>query len=275
MPLDVVDLRAFYATPLGGMARRLIGQRIRAQWRRADGMVVMGLGFAAPYLGSFRNEALRLGALMPAEQGGVLWPARGPVRSVMVDEERLPLPDNTVDRLLLVHCLETAGGHARGLLREAWRVLTPEGRLLIVVPNRRGIWARRDTTPFGHGQPYSRGQLERLLQDAQFTPLLIESALHMLPFDKQLVVRTAPTIERMATRVSVPFGGLLIVEARKEVASPIVTGLRQVRIQPSTVTEAAGARRNVRDEGGDVSSHDRCESLAVPPASDGQKSGTF
>lgn len=245
MPLDVVDLRAFYATPLGGMARRIIGQRIRAQWRRADGLVVMGLGYASPYLGSFRAEALRLGALMPAEQGGVLWPARGLVRSVMVDEERLPLPDSTVDRLLLVHCLETAGGHARGLLREAWRVLAAEGRLLIVVPNRRGIWARRDTTPFGHGQPYSRGQIERLLQDALFTPLTIESALHAPPFARRIVLRSASSIERMATRVSAPFGGLLIVEARKEVATPIVTGARQVRIQPVTVTaETAGVHKS-------------------------------
>ena len=37
------------------------------------------------------------------------------------------------------------------------------GRLLIVVPNRRGVWARSDTTPFGHGRPYSRSQITHLL----------------------------------------------------------------------------------------------------------------
>jgi SAM-dependent methyltransferase len=245
MPLDVVDLRSFYATPLGGMARRIIGQKIRAHWRRADGQVVIGLGYAAPYLGSFRNEALRLGAFMPAEQGGILWPSRGPYRSVMVEDERLPLPDNAVDRLLLVHCLETAGGHARGLLREAWRILTPQGRLLIVVPNRRGIWARRDNTPFGHGQPYSRAQVERLLIDALFTPLVIETALHVPPVDLRLLVRAAPQVERLVDKVSAPFGGLLIVEARKEVASPIASGVAEIKIQH--VPAAEPARRTLRD----------------------------
>ncbi len=237
MPIDVVDLRSFYATALGGMARRIIGQKIRTHWRRADGMVVIGLGYAAPYLGSFRNEALRLGAFMPAEQGGVLWPARGPFRSVMVEEDRLPLPDNTVDRLLFVHCLESAAGHARGLLREAWRVLTPNGRLLVVVPNRRGIWARRDNTPFGHGQPYSRGQLERLLTDALFTPLLVETALHAPPLDLRVIIRAAPQVERFASKLSTPFGGLLVVEARKEIASLISSGARSAQIQPVVVSE--------------------------------------
>ncbi len=246
MPLDVVDLRSFYAAPLGGMARRIVAKRIRAHWPRADGLVVIGLGYAAPYLGSFRGEALRLGALMPAEQGGILWPPQGPLRSVMVEEDRLPLPDNSVDRLLLMHCLETAGGHARGLLREAWRVLTPQGRLLIVVPNRRGIWARRDNTPFGHGQPYSRGQLERLLTDALFTPLVFETALYVPPLSKRLMIRAAPRVERLAHRVLAPFGGLLIVEARKEIAAPIAIGARQVQLQPVTATEHARRLMPVR-----------------------------
>ena len=63
-----------------------------------------------------------------------------------------------VDRVLLVHALEMA--HDPGaLLREVWRVLAAGGRLLAVVPNRRGLWARMDTTPFGHGRPYSRTQI--------------------------------------------------------------------------------------------------------------------
>ena len=154
---------------------------IRARWRHANGLTVIGLGFATPYLGSFQGEAYRLGALMPGEQGAIVWPHNGPFRTVLVDETALPLPDHSVDRLLLVHCLESAGGPARALLREAWRVLAPEGRMIIIVPNRRGVWARRDATPFGHGQPYSRAQLEKLLHEALFTPFDWGSALYLAP----------------------------------------------------------------------------------------------
>ncbi len=132
----------------------------------------------------------------------------------------LPLADASVDRLLAVHCLESSES-VRPLLREIWRVLTPEGRLLLVVPNRRGIWARLDTTPFGHGRPYSRGQLERLLTDALFTPLEWASALHMPPIDRQWLVRWATAFERVGARLWPHFAGVIIVEASKELMGAV------------------------------------------------------
>jgi len=220
MQLDVVDLRDFYNRPLGGFVRRLLTSRIRARWRSLEGCQLMGLGFAAPYIGMFRGEAGRLGALMPATQGALVWPASGPAQAVMVEEAMLPLADASIDRLLAVHCLE-ASERTGPLLREMWRVLTPEGRLLLIVPNRRGIWARLDTTPFGHGRPYSRAQLERLLGESLFTPLEWASALFMPPLDRQWLVRWATGFERIGARLWPGFAGVIIVEARKELMGAV------------------------------------------------------
>lgn len=223
MQNDVLELRSFYSRPLGGIVRRLLTQRIRARWRSAQGRQLAGLGFAVPYIGMFRGEAARLGALMPASQGALVWPSSGNVLSVMVDEAMLPLPDASVDDLLCVHCLEVAE-RAGPLLREMWRVLAPEGRLLIVVPNRRGLWARFDTTPFGHGRPYSRGQLEKLLTDALFTPMLWTSALYMPPMDRKWLLRWATAFERVGARLWPGFAGVIIVEARKELMGAVPKG---------------------------------------------------
>jgi SAM-dependent methyltransferase len=212
---DVLELRAFYASTLGSVVRRLLAGRIRARWRSVSGAQLMGLGFAVPYLGTFRGEAARLGALMPASQGAVAWPASGNGHTVMVEEAMLPLPDASIDRLLAVHCLE-ASERTGALLREMWRVLTPEGRLLLIVPNRRGVWARMDSTPFGHGRPYSRGQLERLLTDSLFTPIEWTNALYMPPLDRQWLIRWATAFERMGPRLWPAFAGIIMVEARKE-----------------------------------------------------------
>lgn len=220
MQLDVAQLRDFYATPLGQVVRRLLGHRIRARWRGLHGQTLIGLGFATPYLGAFRGEAARIGALMPAEQGALVWPHSGPTRSVLVEEAQLPLADNSVDRLLVVHCLEVAE-RVGPLLREIWRVLAPEGRLMLVVPNRRGLWARLDTTPFGYGRPYSRGQLEKLLTEALFTPREWGSALHLPPFEWRVVLRSAAAWERMGARISPAFGGVIILEAQKELMAPV------------------------------------------------------
>jgi len=242
MQPDVVDLRDFYNRPLGGVARRLLTSRIRTRWRNVQGAQVMGLGFAAPYIGMFRGEAERLGALMPAAQGALAWPASDQVQTVMVEEAMLPLADASVDRLLGVHCLE--GAERIGpLLREMWRVLKPEGRLLLIVPNRRGVWARIDTTPFGHGRPYSRGQLERLLGDALFTPLEWASALFMPPLDRPWLLRWATAFERVGARLWPGFAGVIIVEARKELmgAVPKTAPARRIeQLAPSGATLKRG-----------------------------------
>ena len=246
MHLDVTDLRDFYARPIGQITRRVLTRRIRERWPTIKGQTLIGLGFATPYLGAFRSEARRIGALMPASQGVMVWPQAGPAMTVLVDEERLPLPDNAVDRMIAVHCLEGAE-RVRPLLREIWRVLAPDGRLMLIVPNRRSMWARLDSTPFGSGRPYSRGQLERLLADAMFTPIDWTHALHMPPFERRFILRSAANFERLGARVTPTFGGVIIVEAKKEVMAPAGTGLkvgRTVELRGGLVT-SEGQRLNI------------------------------
>ncbi len=126
MALDVTDLRTFYASPLGETARRLVCAHLESRWDNLAGLSALGLGYAPPYLDHFRGQPLRLLAMMPAEQGVVNWPAQGPSASALIDDCMLPLPDSCIDRVLLVHALETAE-HPRALLEEVWRVLTPGG----------------------------------------------------------------------------------------------------------------------------------------------------
>src|ERR1700733_545670 len=182
--MDVVDLRNFYAQHLGVVARRFIGHGIRARGPDTRSMRVLGIGYPTPYLGLFREEAERCLAMMPAPQGVVRWPSSRPALTALVDEDELPLTDAAVDRILLVHALEMSADPME-LLREVWRVLAPGGRLLAVVPNRRGLWARMDTTPFGYGRPYSRTQITQLLRETWFTPIGWDEALYVPPIEQR------------------------------------------------------------------------------------------
>lgn len=228
MTFEAASLRDFYRTPLGQIVRRQLGVRIRARWRRLDGLTLAGAGFSAPYLGSYRQEAARLACLMPARQGALVWPRSAQCHSVLVEEKHWPLPDNSIDRLLAVHCLEQSD-RVGPVLREMWRVLAPAGRLLLIVPNRSGVWSRMDVTPFGHGLPFSRTQLQDQLTDALFTPVDWGEALYFPPFDKRLMLRIAPALERTGARLSLGIAGVIIVEARKELMAPIVGGLKRAR----------------------------------------------
>jgi len=226
MTLDVVNLRDFYDSPLGDVARRIVGRVLRARWeKQIKGLRVLGLGYATPYLLDYAIEAERVLAFMPATQGVMHWPLDGKSDSALVDATMMPLPDASIDRILIIHALETSE-HPRDLLEEIWRILAPGGRVLIVAPSRTGLWARLDTTPFGNGHPYSRGQLQDLLQAALFLPIYWGEALYVPPFERPSLLRSAPAFERIAGRFSLPGGGVHLVEATKQLYRPV--GLRRV-----------------------------------------------
>ncbi len=218
--MDVVDLREFYQSQLGQTARRLIAHRMRKRWTNLAGATVMGLGYPTPYLDAWREEAERIIAFMPARQGVVHWPIGEPGLTALVDEAELPLSDGAVDFALVVHGLELSE-QIPDMLREIWRVLAPQGRALLVVPNRRGMWARFDRTPFGHGRPFSRQQLTQMLRDAQFQPAGWAHALFVPPVPRAFFMRSAPAWERVGLWASPGFSGVFMVEAVKQVYAAV------------------------------------------------------
>ena len=216
MYTDVVDLREFYGSSMGHVAQRMIRRQIRALWPDMHGQEILGLGYATPYLTPFREEAARTYAIMPASQGVTRWPHGGAGLVALSDETDLPLPDMSVDRVLLVHGLE-ATEHLGALMREIWRVLAGNGRLLVVAPNRRGIWARVDRTPFGHGRPFSESQLSRMLRNNAFMPEQTARALFIPPMRSRVVLKSAPAWERLGARFFQRFSGVVMIEASKQI----------------------------------------------------------
>lgn len=226
MILDVVDLRDFYASSLGSIARRMIRRQMRALWPDMRGMRILGFGYATPYLTPFVDEAARVAAVMPTRMGVLAWPERITEErnlALVAHEDEIPLPDLSVDRVLLVHGLEYSE-NAHLMLREMWRVLADGGRLMVVVPNRRSIWARTDHTPFGHGHPYSTEQLNKALRQSMFTPVRDARALFFPPSRRRFWLSAAPAWERMGQRWLNPVGGVTIVEATKQIYGGTLVG---------------------------------------------------
>jgi len=216
MPSDVVDLRDFYRTGLGQVARRMIRDAVRRVWPDLRGMRLLGIGYPTPFLTVISPETERTVALMPALLGVLGWSPEGRNLVTLADEGELPFADYSIDRVLLVHALETTE-QVGPMLKEIWRVLAGGGRLLIVAPNRRGIWARLDRTPFGSGRPYTMSQRSQLLRDEQFTPVGSDTALFIPPARKRMILRSARAWERMGKRWFPTFAGVVLVEATKQI----------------------------------------------------------
>jgi hypothetical protein len=170
MHLDVIDLRQFYyRTRLGRIAQKAIRDQMLSFWPEAKGQTVVGFGFAVPLLRPYLADARRVVGLMPAEQGVMPWPSGPRQRVGAVPRGALAAGDGPCRQAGVPARAGDLGaprGRAAGMLPRAG----PGGRALFIVPNRGGMWARRDKTPFGFGRPYTLGQLEAQLKRHDFVP---------------------------------------------------------------------------------------------------------
>lgn len=212
MRRDVLELRRFYATPLGRAAREMVGRKLVEAWSNPRGLDFLGLGYATPFFEGL-TSARRVVAAMPAAQGVEAWPQEGRNLACLADETALPFANALFDRILVVHGLEESDDPL-AFMREVWRVLAPSGRVIIVVASRLGLWSDAEKTPFGHGRPYSRRQLEELVRQAELEPAAWSRALYAPPLD--WTAGMAETFEQLGSRLWPQFSGLILLEAVKQ-----------------------------------------------------------
>ena len=221
MHTDILDLREFYLGSLGLTVRHVLRARLRHIWPNIKGERILMLGFGTPLMRPFLEDAGSILAMMPSGQGATYWPREGPNLTSLVDMNHLPLPDDCVDRVVLIHAFEGVAD-THGLLQEVHRVLKANGRMLLIVPNRHGLWAHSDRTPFGNGQPYSSTQVKAVLRDEGFLIDRTSRALYFPPTSSRLILSFAEYIEKYAGKILPGLGGLLLVEAGKQLYSPLL-----------------------------------------------------
>ncbi|NBB96830.1 MAG: methyltransferase domain-containing protein [Alphaproteobacteria bacterium] len=243
---DVIALRDFYyTTSLGRAAQKALRDQCLLNWADMRGKEVAGFGFAVPLLRPWLAQARRVIALMPAQQGVMHWPAEAANHSVLTEETSWPLATDSIDRLVMLHGLESCDRPA-ALLEEAARVLRIGGEALFILPNRSGLWARMDSTPFALGRPYSSGQIASLLRDHGFQICDNGGALYFPPRHSARWLRWAMWLERLGQRmVRLRAGGVLIVRARRAEDTPsnglAIKDKRPLRILDG-VAQPAGTR---------------------------------
>lgn len=214
MRQSVTKLEQFYASQRGLAAQSMVSRRLHALWPHLEGRDVLGFGYGLPYLAEYEKGAHSMIHAMPNGQGAVSYQSRRGNSVVLVPEPHLPFAPATFDRVLVAHGLEETPDLG-ALLTELWRVMKPEGRIVIIAAARAGMWARSDKTPFGAGQPFSRRQLSERLKTAQFVPLVRSGALYSPPLKMFCGLRMTQTMEKFGETVWPGFSGLVLVEAVK------------------------------------------------------------
>lgn len=240
MRQPAATLEAFYRSRLGASAAQLIGARMMDLWGPCTGLRVLGIGYPGPVLPLWQDHAATCIGAVAAEIGETRLESNQGQSLCVVPEHRLPFPEALFDRVFLLHALEEADS-PRQLLREAWRVLAPEGRIVVAVTNRRSMWSLADNKPFGHGRPWTRQQLVRFLNDSLFQVTASSTAVHMPPLDWRLITAASKSWERAGETVLPGLGGVVLVEAVKHLyAKPGGSAAA-----PVTQAVKAGTRRPV------------------------------
>ena len=236
MTTGASEIAEFYGSPRGAVTARLLRERLAVFWPNTKGESVLGIGYTQPFLDLWSDQAHRViacmpdalmphalmphalmaDALMPETLGAAKWPASGPSRSCVTADEALPFPDMVFDRVLLLHGLESASNPGR-LLRETWRILKDDGRMVVVAPNRAGVWTHGEDSPFFLRQSFTSGQIDRLLAASLFRTERRDSALWLPPTAMRFFLQSAPVLERTGRRLMPGAAGVTITEAVKDV----------------------------------------------------------
>lgn len=230
---EVHDLAVFYQSKLGKAACSSITRHIKNIWpeKQRQG-ITLGIGYALPYLPLFAANKKLVAAIMPPAQGALNWPNNGKNLSLMSKETCLPFADEEASKIIVCHALEHTE-QPKLMLREIWRILSPQGRVLIIVPNRLGLWARAEHTPFGFGHPFSPLQLNNLSSEENFSGLKITGALFMPPVKSKSLMKLAGSLTKISSLLPTALSGILILEAQKKLPALIKSKQEYKKSEPA------------------------------------------
>jgi len=230
------DIKYFYAHSRGRMVLRLLKNIIKIWWPHINHLRVTGFGYPQPFLNLYKkDDPETLSVLMNKTYTHHRWPLNKDNLMSICEDAHIPLESQSIDRILMVHGLETSP-RPKHLLSEMWRILDGDGRMIIIVPNRAGMWARAEHTPFGQGHPYSLTQLSLLLNECGFSVERSARALYAPSGRSRFLISTAALWEKVGAQFFTAFGGVIVVEVSKQLFTPTAvvtdTEKRQMISQP-------------------------------------------
>lgn len=241
MSVDVIDLREFYASPLGKASQSALLRTFGKTVPMSEDLDLVGIGYPVPIFDKLAENIPQAIILMPARQGALQWPIGKDSKVALVDENELPIETASVQCVVVLHLIENVADPGE-VLDEIWRILVPEGKLILVASNRRGLWTRFEHTPFGNGRSFSRGQLSTLLRKAKLTPSSWNHGLNFPPIRINGLMRFYPFVDKIGARLWPLFCGAYVVTATKRLYQGVPVGAKRTVRVKAPVIATQGAR---------------------------------
>lgn len=182
-------------------------------------------------------------------------PAAGPedTSGLCCALEALPLPNNSLDAMVLHHALEVSAD-ARSGLREAARVLVPGGRLVICAFNPLSLWGGRCVYGRLCQDNFGGLRLVTTFRMLDWLALLgfelqdsVQYLSYTLPFAAKAEASPSGRAERLMKRLRPPVGGVYLISVVKQAAAVRppwrAAAIKNPKLVPAAYPKSAMNRR--------------------------------
>ena len=241
----IAMLGKWYKTPLGRHVAAAEGVCLERLLEDAFGHFLVQVGCAGPFAEAVEGSRIRHHVLLAPE-----FCDRGTGLRAAAAPRDLPVASTSVDAVLLPHTLDFSGD-APKVLREAERVLIPEGRILIFGFNPLSIWGLMRALPRRrHRVPWCGSQLTplRLCDWLRLLGLQVEvrQAMVFRPPASRAYLSQLDWMDGLGARYWPMFGGVYAIRAVKRVTTltPVRPSWRSRRpILPGRAVEPTARER--------------------------------
>lgn len=214
---DVNQLEKFYQEPIGIKSSYYMLESIKKMWPsiKSDELI-LSIGYFDHFLDYFLQNNSSIICGMPSRMGVMKCnDEKEKNRSFLMEDWLMPLQSSSIDKIILIHSFETSRNPDE-LLRELWRVLKPNGKMILILPNRMSMWSRIETTPFSEGNPYSISQIQRTLNEHFLFITNDRTCLFFPPFPSKTLFKTYDSIEKVGEKFLKNSGGVILIECEKQ-----------------------------------------------------------
>jgi len=214
----LTQLEEWYASALGKELAGLEEECLERMLRDTFGYYLLQVGITSGFGDAVGASRIRHRILLPvAEQPDTLGP------QIVASPDRMPVSSDSVDAVFLPHTLDFSAD-AHRVLREAERVLIPEGRVVVMGFNSLSLWGLRRLMPPGQRRvPWCGGFL---------SPFRVSDWLSLLGFDVEMqemlmfrppwrraLLQQLSFLDSMGRRFWPLLGGVYAIRAVKRVST--------------------------------------------------------
>lgn len=231
MYLDFLNYQNFYNSSIGNLLTYHIELKLKNYCHLYNNQNLGCFGYSLPYLNFLKKYNCSL-SFCYSKKMGISGENNFKINKLLIDEDRIPFQDSYFDHIFQIHYLENVC-NTKLCLREIWRTLAPEGKIYLILPNKKSSWYLSDKSPFSSGNGFSNRQIIDLLNNSFFEVQLIERLVYFPNKDLFFIKKYKDLIDKFGSFFFKYFNGVYLCIAKKKIYQKITS---QIELKKYSVT---------------------------------------